>query len=253
MASFQNQVVVITGSGGGLGRATALAFAKEGAKVMVSDIVEEGGHETVALIQKAGGTAAFYKANVAHYHQVEKLIAVTVEHFGRLDIAVNNAGIGGGQMARLVDISLVDYQKTIDVNLSGVFYCMQTEIRQMLAQGGGKIVNVASVAGLRPLPNASVYSATKHAVVGLTKTAAIEYARKNIRINAVCPVFTHSAMVQSMFDQAPELEQKLVKTIPMGRYGQPEDVAQAVLWLCSEQNSFLTGHALPIDGGSAAV
>ncbi|TAE35551.1 MAG: SDR family NAD(P)-dependent oxidoreductase [Runella slithyformis] len=208
MASFQNQVVVITGAGAGLGRGMALAFGREGAKVMVSDIDEESGQETVALVQKAGGTAAFYKANVAHYHQVDKLMAVTVEHFGRIDIGINNAGIGGGQMARLADISLIDYQKTIDVNLSGVFYCMQAELKQMLVQGGGKIVNVASVAGLRPLANASVYSATKHAVVGLTKTAAIEYARKNIRINAVCPVFTHSNMVQSMFDQSPELEQK---------------------------------------------
>ncbi len=141
----------------------------------------------------------------------------------------------------------------MNINLDGVFYCLQHELRQMLAQGAGCIVNVASVAGLRALPNSAAYSASKHAVIGLTKTAALEYARKNIRINAVCPVFTHSAMVQGMFDVAPELEQKLLRAIPMGRYGQPEDVAQAILWLCSAENNFLTGHALPVDGGGAAM
>ena len=252
MASFQNKVVVITGAGSGIGRGTALAFASEGAKVVVSDINEENGLETVGMIQKEGGTAVYFTCNVAHYHQVDKLIQFAVSTYGQLDIAINNAGVGGA-FGKLAEMSLLDYQKVIDVNLSGVFYCLQAEIRQMLAQGGGKIVNVASVAGLRALPNSAVYSASKHAVVGLTKSAALEYARKNIRINAICPVFTRSAMVDTLFDVSPDMEQKLLRTIPMGRYGEPQDIAQAILWLCSDANSFLTGHALPIDGGSAAV
>ncbi len=246
---FNNKIVLITGAGSGIGRGTALAFAREGATVVVSDINEAGGHETVEMI---GETAFFIKADVSDPEQVENLIRQIVLKYNRLDVAINNAGVGG-VMGKMHEMPLHHYKKVMNINLDGVFYCLQHELRQMLAQGSGCIVNVASVAGLRPLPNSAAYSASKHAVVGLTKTAALEYARKNIRINAVCPVFTHSAMVQGMFDVAPELEQKLLKAIPMGRYGQPEDVAQAILWLCSDENNFLTGHALPIDGGGAAI
>ncbi len=246
---FNNKIVLITGAGSGIGRGTALAFAREGATVVVSDINEAGGHQTVEMI---GANAVFIKADVSDPEQVESLIQQIVLKYNRLDIAINNAGVGG-VMGKMHEMPLHHYKKVMNINLDGVFYCLQHELRQMLAQGSGCIVNVASVAGLRPLPNSAAYSASKHAVVGLTKTAALEYARKNIRINAVCPVFTHSAMVQGMFDVAPELEQKLLKAIPMGRYGQPEDVAQAILWLCSDENNFLTGHALPIDGGGAAI
>jgi NAD(P)-dependent dehydrogenase (short-subunit alcohol dehydrogenase family) len=246
---FKNKIVLVTGAGSGIGRGTALAFAREGATVVVSDINETGGHETVEMI---GQAAVFVKADVSDPEQVESLIQQIVVKYNRLDIAINNAGVGG-VMGKIHEMPLHHYKKVMNINLDGVFYCLQHELRQMLGQGSGCIVNVASVAGLRPLPNSAAYSASKHAVVGLTKTAALEYARKNIRINAVCPVFTHSAMVQGMFDVAPELEQKLLRTIPMGRYGQPEDVAQAILWLCSDENNFLTGHALPIDGGGAAV
>lgn len=246
---FKDKNILITGSGSGLGRAAALAFANEGATIIVSDFNEISGQETVEMI---GKNAFFIACDVSVAEQVENLFHQIIEKIGRLDIAINNAGVGG-TMGRMADMPLKEYHKVINVNLNGVFYCMQHELNIMTKQGHGCIVNVASVAGLRALPNSAAYSASKHAVVGLTKTAALEYARKNIRINAICPVFTHSAMVQSMFDAAPELEQKLVKTIPMGRYGQPSDVAQGILWLCSDENNFLTGHALPIDGGSAAV
>ena len=245
---FKDKTVLITGAGSGLGRAAAIAFADEGASVIVSDINIKNGQETVDMIPNA----TFIACDVSDYEQVEAMFTQIKDKIGRLDIAINNAGVGG-TMGRMAEMKVEDYLKVINVNINGVFYCLQQELRLMMAQGQGCIVNVASVAGLRALPNSAAYSASKHAVVGLTKCAALEYARKNIRINAICPVFTHSAMVQTMFDTNPELEQKLVKTIPMGRYGQPTDVAQGILWLCSDENNFLTGHALPIDGGSAAM
>ncbi len=251
MNRFDDQVVLITGAGSGIGRATALSFAREGAIVVVSDISEKGGLETVSLIEAEQGKATFIRCDVADPNQIAHLVQQTVAQYGRLDSAINNAGIGGN-LARVADVSFEDYRRTVDINLGGVFFGMQHQIRQMLLQGGGRIVNVASVAGLRALPNSSVYTATKHAVVGLTKTAAMEYARKNIRINAICPVFTRSAMVDQMFALAPDYEQKLLKNIPLGRYGEPEDIAQAILWLCDPANSFVTGLALPLDGGMMA-
>ncbi|MEM7656375.1 MAG: glucose 1-dehydrogenase [Bacteroidota bacterium] len=251
MNQFTDQVALVTGAASGIGRATALAFAKAGAKVVVSDIQEAAGQETVASIEAAGGEASFAKTNVANQEEVIQLIRQTVEKYGRLDIGVNNAGIGG-EMAKLAETSVDSYHKVMAVNVDGVFFGMQEQLKQMLAQGSGSIVNVSSVAGLRGLANSSAYTASKHAVLGLTKAASVEYARKNIRINAVCPVFTRSAMFDSMFTYDPSLEEKLKRVIPMRRYGQPEDIAQAILWLCSSESSFVTGQCISLDGGLTA-
>ncbi|WP_345246787.1 glucose 1-dehydrogenase [Nibrella saemangeumensis] len=251
MADFNKQVALVTGAASGIGRATALAFARQGAEVIVSDVNAEGGQETVALIQEAGGKATFIPCNVADPDEVEALIRQTVETYGRLDIGINNAGIGG-TFAKFIDQTLDDWNRMLAVNLSGVFYCMQAEIRQMLAQGGGKIVNISSIAGVRGMPNGAPYSAAKHGVLGLTKTAALEYVRQNIRVNAVCPVYTHSGMVHELMNMAPGMEERMRRVIPIGRFGQPEEIAQAILWLCSDENAFCTGQAIQMDGGLTA-
>jgi NAD(P)-dependent dehydrogenase (short-subunit alcohol dehydrogenase family) len=252
MNRFTHQVVLITGGGSGIGRAAALSFAREGAQVVVADINEASGQETIALIEVEAGRAAFIQCDVAEPAQIANLIHRIVQQYKRLDMAINNAGIGGN-LAKTAEVPMEEYRSIMAINLDGVFFGMQHQIRQMLKQeSGGRIVNVASVAGLRALPNSAVYTATKHAVVGLTKAAAMEYARKNIRINAICPVFTRSALVDKIFALAPDYEQKLVKNIPLGRYGEPEDIAQAILWLCDPANSFVTGLALPLDGGLMA-
>lgn len=251
MNRFSAQIVLITGAGSGIGRATALAFAHEGAVVVVSDISDTNGRETISLIESSGGSASYAHCDVTEPSQLADLVQHTVARYGRLDVAINNAGIGGS-LAKTADVSAEDYHRIVAVNLGGVFFGMQQQIRQMLAQGSGCIVNVASVAGLRALPNSPVYTATKHAVVGLTKTAALEYARSNIRINAICPVFTRSPLVDQLFAQAPDYERKLVRNIPLGRYGEPQDIAQAILWLCDPANTFVTGLALPLDGGMMA-
>lgn len=252
MASFQSQVAVITGAGSGIGRATAIAFASAGAKVVVSDINDEGGQATVDQIKQGGGEATFFRCNVAEPAEIESLIARTVALHGRLDIGINNAGIGG-KFARLVDQTNYDFDQMMAINVGGVFYGMQAQIRQMLTQPeGGKIVNISSIAGVRGMPMGGPYSASKHAVLGLTKTAALEYVRQNIRVNAVCPVYTHSGMVQDLIDTAPNMEAKMLRVIPIGRFGQPEEIAQTILWLCSPENGFCTGQAIQMDGGLTA-
>lgn len=252
MSSFQSQVAVITGAGSGIGRATAIAFASAGAKVVVSDINDEGGQATVDQIRQGGGEATFFRCNVAEPAEIESLIARTVALHGRLDIGINNAGIGG-KFARLVDQTNYDFDQMMAINVGGVFYGMQAQIRQMLTQPeGGKIVNISSIAGVRGMPMGGPYSASKHAVLGLTKTAALEYVRQNIRVNAVCPVYTHSGMVQDLIDTAPNMEAKMLRVIPIGRFGQPEEIAQTILWLCSPENGFCTGQAIQMDGGLTA-
>ena len=252
MSSFQSQVAVITGAGSGIGRATAIAFASAGAKVVVSDINDEGGQATVDLIKQGGGEATFFRCNVAEPAEIESLIARTVALHGRLDIGINNAGIGG-KFARLVDQTNYDFDQMMAINVGGVFYGMQAQIRQMLTQPeGGKIVNISSIAGVRGMPMGGPYSASKHAVLGLTKTAALEYVRQNIRVNAVCPVYTHSGMVQDLIDTAPNMEAKMLRVIPIGRFGQPKEIAQTILWLCSPENGFCTGQAIQMDGGLTA-
>lgn len=252
MFDFTHQVALVTGSGSGIGRATALAFAQAGAQVIVSDINEESGQETCRLIAGQGGEVHFIACDVGQPEQITALIDQTVAHYGRLDVAVNNAGIGG-KFARITEQSATDWDQMIAVNLSSVFYCLQAEIRQMLTQGSGKIVNVASIAGVRGLPKSAPYTAAKHAVIGLTKATAAEYVRQNIRINAICPVYTRSAMVDGLLSVAPGMEEKLLQVIPMGRFGQPEEIAQAILWLCSDANAFCTGQAIQLDGGMTAM
>ncbi|MEM9887493.1 MAG: glucose 1-dehydrogenase [Bacteroidota bacterium] len=249
---FKDKSVLITGAASGIGRATALLYASKGAKVVVSDIQEAAGQQTVKEIESVGGRAIFVKADVADYRAVQNLLEETVRVFGRLDIAVNNAGIGPSKTAKTAAHGLADWDRVIAVNQTGVFYCMQQELQQMTAQEQGVIVNIASVAGLKGLPNNLAYSASKHAVVGMTKVAALEYAKKNIRINAVCPVFTHSPMLEQLFSSKKGLREQLLYTIPMNRYGAASEIADAILWLSSEASSFMTGHALPVDGGMMA-
>lgn len=249
--SFKDKVVLITGAGSGIGRAAAVAFAAEGAKVMVSDVNEDGGRETVATITKTGGVAAFRKANVANYRAVVELVDDTVSQFGRLDIALNNAGIGGSRVP-VSNYELAEWDQVIAVNQTGVFYCMREELKVMAKQGSGCIVNTSSIAGLRALPMTVAYTASKHAVIGMTKTAALEYARYGIRVNAVCPVFTETPMVESLVAGQEELAQKLIKTIPLRRFGQVEDIVNAIFWLCDDKSSFITGQSLAVDGGQTA-
>lgn len=258
MTSFTNQIAFITGAGSGIGRATAFAFAKAGATVVVSDINDAGGQETVAQIETAGGKATYVNCNVADPDQIEAAIRQTVDMYGRLDIGINNAGIGG-RFGRLLDQTRQDFDQMMAINVGGVFYGMQAQIRQMLAQDnpgdhpvGGKIVNVSSIAGVRGMPMGGPYSASKHAVIGLTKTAALEYVRQNIRVNAICPVYTHSGMVEELMNTAPGMEERMRRVIPLGRFGQPEEIAQAILWLCSDENAFCTGQAIQMDGGLTA-
>jgi NAD(P)-dependent dehydrogenase (short-subunit alcohol dehydrogenase family) len=248
---FEGKVVLITGAGSGIGRMTAQQFAMGGAAVVVSDVNAEGGEETVALIRSEGGEGVFVPADVANPDQVARLIARAVDTFGRLDMAVNNAGIGGS-WRRTADYPHDEWDRVLSINLSGVFYCMQQELRQMVSQGGGAIVNVASIAGVRGLPNASAYTASKHGVVGLTRTAALEYVRHNIRVNAVCPVFTRTPLFQDMLDADPRLEERLVRNIPMRRYAAPAEIAEAICWLCSDSAAFITGQAINVDGGMTA-
>lgn len=248
---FTEKIVLVTGAGSGIGRATALAFAAGGAAVVVSDVNETGGQETVESIRQRGGDAIFIGADVSKPDEVAALVAEAVRAYGRLDIAVNNAGIGGA-WARTADYPLDDWERVLAVNLSGVFYCMQQELRQMLAQGGGAIVNVASIAGIRALANAPAYTASKHGVIGLTRTAAQEYARQNIRVNAVCPVFTRTPLFQGMIEGNARLEERLLHNIPARRFGEAEEIAAAILWLCSDGAGYVTGQALNVDGGLTA-
>ena len=243
------RVGLVTGGGSGIGRATALALAAAGARVVVSDVNGEGVAETVRLVEAAGGTAWGMVVDVTQGAAVEALVRGTVERYGRLDWAVNNAGVGG-VMAPTDQQSEAAWDSIMDVNLKGVWLCMKYEIRAMLEQGGGAIVNVASAAGLVGFRYAAPYAASKHGVVGLTRSAALEYARKGIRVNAVCPGFTETPMVAGLGETMVEAT---VKAIPMRRLGTPEEIAQAIVWLCSEGASFVTGHALAVDGGTVVA
>jgi NAD(P)-dependent dehydrogenase (short-subunit alcohol dehydrogenase family) len=247
----ENKVALITGGGSGIGRATALLFGREGASVVVADYNAEGGARTVKTIKEAGGTAVFHAADVSNPQDVDGLMHKVMESYGRLDCAFNNAGIQG-QLAKTPNCSLENWNRVIAINLTGVFLCMKYEIPLMLKHGGGSIVNTASGAGLVGVVGAPAYVAAKHGVAGLTKAAALEFAQKGIRVNAVCPGFIRTPMLEESLDKGIVSEEQLFALEPMHRIGEPEEIAEAVLWLCSDASSFVTGLPMPVDGGYVA-
>lgn len=252
MGLVDGQTVVITGAAAGIGRATALCFAAEGAQVVVSDIDSKGATETVAQIVTEGGTATMVPADVSNPADVKNLIDQSVSAYGKLDCAVNNAGIEG-EMEPFVDQTDDNFDAITSVNLKGTFLCLRAEIAAMLETGGGTIVNVSSVAGLIGFPGLAPYVASKHGVAGLTKNAALEYARSGIRVNAVCPGGIDTRMLDSLAQQATDGKQSTSELMdplhPIGRIGTPLEVAELIVWLCSPRASFMTGSIIPVDGG----
>jgi len=251
MGLLENRVILVTGGASGIGRATALACVREGAKVVVSDVNAALGEETVSLIQAQGGGALFVACDVSKSADVRDLIAEIKASYGRLDGAFNNAGVGG-VMALTHDQDEADWDALMGVNLKGVWLSLKYEIPLLLETGGGALVNMASVAGLQGFANAIAYSASKHGVIGLTRTAALEYAARGIRVNAVCPGFTDTPMVRDMVQYFPQT-QRMVTGNPMRRMGEPNEIAEVVVWLLSDKSSFMTGQALAIDGGLTAA
>ncbi|HUJ69405.1 MAG TPA: glucose 1-dehydrogenase [Syntrophorhabdales bacterium] len=258
MEEMRDKVALVTGGASGIGRVTALAFAREGSKVIVTtDANVRGAEETVSLIRKAGGQAAFIRCDVAKEKDVAALIAESVERYGSVDFAFNNAGVGpdGKRIGvfPVTDCPEEVWDRMLDVNLKGAWLCMKHEIRQMLRQGKGAIVNTSSVGGLKPIPGFGPYAASKSGLIALTKTAALECATSNIRVNVICPGLTARTQLSDNLAAAePGAKENLVQVVPMRRMGEPEEVAQCVLWLCSDAASFITGHVMPIDGGLTA-
>lgn len=251
MAEMKGKVALVTGAGSGIGRATALLFSRKGARVIVADIVPEGASETIRMIQQEGGEAIPVQADVSNAEQVRAMIEKAVKTYGRLDYAVNNAGIEA-QPAPTADCAEADFDRTVAVNLRGTFLCMKYEIQQMLKQGKGAIVNTSSMAGMVGVAGMPAYTASKHGIVGLTRTAALEYARAGIRVNAVCPGATRTPMVEQIIAAMPEIGKGMEENHPIGRIAEPQEIAEAIVWLCSESASFVTGHALAVDGGLLA-
>jgi NAD(P)-dependent dehydrogenase (short-subunit alcohol dehydrogenase family) len=242
---FSGRVAIVTGAAAGIGRASALGFARAGAAVVVADVDESGGEATAALARELGAPARFVATDVASPASVDALLARTIEHFGRLDFAHNNAGVAGA-MHDVGELPIEEWDRVTGVMYRGVYLCMHAEIPHLLAEGGA-IVNTASGAGLVAYPGQAPYVSSKHGVIGLTKTAALEYGKRGVRINAVCPGTVLTPMVQNVIDAG--LEEHLVALHPIGRIGTAEEIANAVLWLCSDDASFVLGVALPVDGG----
>lgn len=245
---FNNKVAIVTGGSFGIGRATAIAFARQGASVVIADCVEDLNRETLQQIEADGGKATFIKCDVSKASDIEAIIDKTISMYGRLDFAFNNAGIEG-VAATTQQCTQENWERTLAVNLTGVWLCMKHELSHMLQQGSGAIVNCASVAGLVGFPSLPAYVASKHGVIGLTKTAALEYAKWGIRVNAVCPGVIKTPMIDRFTGNNKQAEQQFVDMEPVGRMGEPAEVAAAVIWLCSDAASFVTGAALPVDGG----
>ena len=250
--SFSGKVALVTGGAAGIGRATALAFSAEGLQVVVSDVDVAGGEGTVQLIRDAGGEATFVRCDVSCDTEVQALMAQVVASYGRLDYAFNNAGIEI-EKGKLADGSEDEFDAIMGVNVKGVWLCMKHQLPIMLAQGGGAIVNTASIAGLGGAPKMSIYAASKHAVIGLTKSAAVEYGKKKIRVNAVCPAVIDTDMFRRAYEADPKKAEFVAGMHPVGRIGKVEEIAAAVLYLCSDAAGFTTGHALAVDGGATAI
>ena len=248
---FDGKAALVTGAASGIGLATAVAFGREGARVLLCDLDDGRGEAAVAEVEKAGGEARFAPTDVTREADVAAAVRAAVEAFGRLDCAVNNAGTTGA-MGFIPDCTLEEWSRTLAVNLTGVFLCMKHEIPVMRDQGGGAIVNVASGAGLVPVPGLSAYCASKHGVLGLTKTAAHENARTGVRVNAVCPGVTDTPMLRASMDASPAMEKMIVSSAVSGRMGRPEEIAEAAVWLCSERASYVSGESMLVDGGTVA-
>jgi NAD(P)-dependent dehydrogenase (short-subunit alcohol dehydrogenase family) len=243
---FQNKVAIVTGGSFGIGQATAIAFAKRGAKVVIADCIED--HETTDTIKNLGGESLFVKCDVSKANEVKAMVEKTISTFGRLDYAFNNAGIEGGS-ATTEECSEENWDRIINVNLKGIWLCMKYQIPEIRKAGKGAIVNCASIAGLVGFQGSPGYTASKHGVVGLTKTTALENAKLGIRVNAVCPGVIRTPMIDRFTEKSKEVEKQFENAEPIGRLGNPEEVADAVIYLCSDAASFITGHSLPVDGG----
>lgn len=247
-SGMAGKVAFVTGAANGIGRATAVAFAREGASVVVADISESGSQETVQMIEELGGQAVAVTCNVTIAEDVRSALDKTIETFGRLDFAFNNAGVEHPSTP-LADITEETWERVIDINLRGVFLCMKYEIPLLLQQGGGAIVNTSSGAGVQGFKGGAAYGASKFGVVGMTKCAALDYAGSNIRVNAVCPGIIDTPMMDRLTEGTPEGRERVIAQEPVGRMGTPEEIAATVIWMCSDESSFLVGHALVVDGG----
>jgi NAD(P)-dependent dehydrogenase (short-subunit alcohol dehydrogenase family) len=246
--SFAGKVAFVTGAANGIGRAAALAFAHEGASVVAADVSEQGNQDTARMIEEAGGRALAVRCDVSRAGDVKAALDRAVETFGRLDFALNNAGVEQ-PITATADLAEKDWDRIVDINLRGVFLCMRHEIPLMLKQGGGVIVNTSSGAGVKGFAGQAAYCAAKHGVVGLTRATALDYAKANIRVNAVCPGIIETPMMDRFSGGTPEGRARVIAQEPVGRMGKPEEIASAVLWLCSDAAAFMVGHAMVMDGG----
>jgi NAD(P)-dependent dehydrogenase (short-subunit alcohol dehydrogenase family) len=249
--SFAGKVAFVTGAANGIGRAAALAFAREGAGVVVADVSEQGNQETARMVEEAGGRALAVRCDVSRAEDVKAALDKAVEAFGRLDCAFNNAGVEQ-PITATADLTEEEWDRIVSINLRGVFLCMKHEIPLMLRQGGGAIVNTSSGAGVKGFAGQAAYCAAKYGIVGLSKAAALDYAKSNIRINAVCPGIIETPMMDRFSGGTPEGRERVIAQEPIGRMGKPEEIAAAVIWLCSDAAAFVVGHAMVVDGGQTA-